>query len=157
MHNLCQSLLLINVDISVGGVRVGVTNILLYLGNLHSTLIQVCDLRMSEVMRSHIYLELLFEKLMHPLLHCILRLLIDEVLVCLVLFVLNFFEQVEGLFSNEAQPMNLMPLCLLRLPLYPRTTVGLYKRVVSQLKQVLTSSSKVVKKSTGKSLQRLVV
>ena len=92
---------------------------------------QVSDLGMSEVMRTHIYLELLLEKLMHPLLHCILRLLIDEVLICLVLFVLNFFEQVEGLFSNEAQPMNLMPLCLLRLPLYPSTTVSLYKRVVS--------------------------
>ena len=76
---------------------------------------QVCDLRMSEVMRSHIYFELLLEKLMHPLLHCILRLLIDEVLVCLVLFVLNFFKQVVSLFSNEAQPLNLMPLCLLRL------------------------------------------
>ena len=120
-------MLLINVDISVGGVRVGVTNILLYLGDLHPTLMQVSDLGMSEVMRTHIYLELLLEQLMHPLLHRILRLLINEVLICLVLFVLNFFEQVEGLFSNEAQPLNLMSLCLLWLPLYPRTTIGPYK------------------------------
>ena len=78
------------------------TNILLYLGNLHPTLMQVCDLGMSEVMRSHIYLELLLEKLMHPLLHCILRLLINEVLICLFLFVLYFLKQVISLFSNEA-------------------------------------------------------
>ena len=72
LHDLCQSLLLINVDISVGGVWVGVAYTLLYLGNLHPTLMQVCDLGMSEVMRSHIYLELLLEQLMHPLLHCII-------------------------------------------------------------------------------------